>query len=529
MQLTLSKRSRRKLTALLIGYSKMLPRELSPIVARLRDLALDQERRAKAIVTKVESSPFRLTYHGFTIVELFPIELLTKVTAAGVNLVPSLDAAGGLDEHKYGTMSLGTLFRTAPVFPMGIVDKYRVFPKLPSWVDRIELSLSRVYDATFIVIADVITTPAVDGLISARLRTPVEGAIELNRIGKLSHLGYAHTQYSEWAAYSSAVQGLFNSLRIEIQRSIFHRYFPFGYFASHARALPAVELLEIVGDTVPPTDDWIKATDSWRHTIGLDFDRDYYSGDNIGLGITRALSVKTSPVWRIVFRPMYSPPRNISRTPVTGRESAVALQSHLRSTLHFIAIAAYQGVVGSLLAEFRRKVFLTAQRRLWIPQQTKLYEAISREWILFERSKRDLTGERGDFDDGTLLKSLAFRTSFIPAAKSAKAADVHMHDSAVWWYDQLTVGFSEIRSYFADVLAARSYGATFVLTLITIGIALLSLTFSVVALKGTATQQPAQQHPVQSKIAPPVPAEQRVRMPARGDRNHPSPSRTERT
>ena len=96
MRLTLSKRSRRKLTALLVGSSKVLPRKLSPIIVRLRDLARDQERQAQAVIAKVESSPLSLTYHGFTMVELFPVELLAKVITAGADLVPSLDVEDSL-------------------------------------------------------------------------------------------------------------------------------------------------------------------------------------------------------------------------------------------------------------------------------------------------------------------------------------------------------------------------------------------------------------------------------------------------
>jgi hypothetical protein len=68
---------------------------------------------------------------------------------------------------------------------------------------------------------------------------------------------------------------------------------------------------------------------------------------------------------------------------------------------------------------------------------------------------------------------MTYRTLFLPNAIGVKPAEVDMHDHAIGWYDQLTAGFSEIRSHFSDILAARNYGTTFALSALAIVIAVL--------------------------------------------------------
>jgi hypothetical protein len=149
---------------------------------------------------------------------------------------------------------------------------------------------------------------------------------------------------------------------------------------------------------------------------------------------------------------------------------------------------AHQGVIATLLSSFRRKAFLSAGRgRLFILPQTTLYENISREWLLFDRSKRDLNGGGVVFDEDDLLKGLTYRTAFWPNAIQEKPADTDVREAAVWWYNQLTFGFDEIRSHLSDIIAMRSYGATFLLTIVAIVIAILSFVVSIIALKGSVT------------------------------------------
>jgi hypothetical protein len=490
MRLRLSKRWRRRLSVLLISSAGMLPARSSPTVERLQRIAAERVKRAKDVVASVESSSYSLKYCGFSIVELFPIELLPKVIDAATDLFPSLEARDTLDVYRLGYVPLGIVYRTKPLHLIMALNRYRLLLTLPAWVERVDLSLSRQYDSTFIVTADVITTSIVDDLLANHLAKASPAGIELNRLSHISNLGYARTEYSEFEAYSTSFQDFLVSLRSSIQRALFLRFFPFGYFLSHGRNLPAIDLMEVVGGDAANSDDWVNETQAWRDKLGINFERDYYSGEGIAVGISRDLPVTSAPLWRIVLRSAYQPPRNISREPISGRESAVAIQSHLAKTLHALAATAHQGVVASLLSEFRRKVFLSGARHLMILQQTSLYERLCSEWLLFERSKRDLQDGAAMAKDDVFLKALRYRTAFMPALVSDKPADVDLHESGTWGYEQLTTGLEEIRTHFSDVLAARNYGATFLLTLIAIFVAILSFVVSVAALRVTQDATP---------------------------------------
>lgn len=500
----LSQRWRTRLSLAAVKIAEALPPKCFPIADRLQRIGSERVERARKVVAAIEASPYSLKFLGFSLVELFPIELLDSVMSVATEMFPSFEPSDSFGVHSLGHTRLGSFYRSKPPHILIADRKFRLLPALPTWVERVDLSLSRIYDSTFIVVADVITTPVLDELFASHLRQLVPPAIELNRVHSISRLGYAYTQYSEHQAYSASADAFFQSLRSTVQRQVFRRFLPFGYFLSHRRRLPTIDILEIIGDASSDNDDWINATASWRNTLGIDFERDYYSSDGIAVDIPGGLPVQESPIWRIVVRPSYQVPEGLSREPIVDRERAVAIQTSLFKTFHTLAVIAHQGVVAALLADFRRQVFLAAAHRHMIVQQTALYEAISGESLLFARSRRELQDNASEEDD-YFLKPLRYRTAFIPHLLSKNDADRELRETAIWGYARLATGIDEIRNHFSDVLAARNYGATFMLTAAAVIIAILSFVVSVVALKATQVTVPPTPPPVHSsRYASPV-------------------------
>jgi hypothetical protein len=106
----------------------------------------------------------------------------------------------------------------------------------------------------------------VDALIYKQIEAETPGAIELNRLGNFSRLGFASTRYSTSGAYAAAFQRLLSSLRYDVQHAVFERLHPRGYFLSHERELPAIELMQVVS-AGELADDWISATREWRGAV----------------------------------------------------------------------------------------------------------------------------------------------------------------------------------------------------------------------------------------------------------------------
>jgi hypothetical protein len=519
--LALSTKWRRRLTLAILAIAcRMRPGRL-PIVDRLQRIAKKRQDYARSVVDAVKSSPYSLKYLGLSLVELFPSELRHEVEDGARALFPSLKSnREPMNPNVMRSKNFGRLYRTRPTGFVLPPNSYALLGTLPPWVEFVDVGISQIYPSSFIVSANVVTNELVDAVIYERIKTETPGAIELNRLGRLSHLGFSYATYPAEQAFAAEFQALLSRLRSDVRHAVFERLMPRGYFLTHERELPAIELMQVIGGESFPPNDWISATSEWRGALGLMIDRDYYEGEDIVISTGGGIEQSFPPVWRIVCRPEYNGALHGNRDH-SRADIAKQIQDRLDDTLHSLSIAAHQDIVSALVARFHRRVLLSRRRPLNIPAQAKLYEDILNERMFYRRLKHDFEDEHLNAGSNELLHALHYQTVFLPKLLKDKAGDVNLRERLEWGYKRLTTGIDEVRAFYSDLLPARNHRAANLLARAALTVAALSflnaVTVGVVKFAALPAPQSsispvATAHPVLQRLhgsAAPIPSKRR--------------------
>ncbi|MBD5656686.1 MAG: hypothetical protein IAI50_16120 [Candidatus Eremiobacteraeota bacterium] len=395
------------------------------------------------------------------------------------------------------TVNWGSLYRVLPAYPSMSPHGHSVDANLPEWVERINVSISRGQESTFLVTADVVTSSKMDDLIVAQLRVLQPPPVELYNLKNLARLGSSYSEYSAATAYATAFQQFLDNFRRTIEDHIFHRHFSFGYFTSHNRRLPAIDIVEI-GNTTTGDGSWIDSSLLLRYRLGFVFDTDYYRGDNIAMGIPAELPVRGRALWRLVLSDEFSARHTNGEVPIAGREKAMFLQGELVDTLQLLSRNAHQGVVTDLLSTFRRRTYFSKPGLFGFIKQVALYEEISRESLLIERCRAYFAKRSLVVSDLSFLNEIHYHTLFVPDEVVSEPASIELKEAVLETYQDLTKSFSEVSSYFAGVLAARNYRVMFGLTVTAIAVAAIAIVITL------ATEQRASPNPYRDIRQPTV-------------------------
>lgn len=458
MRFTLSRVWRRRLTNVTLWLADQLPPGTGKMIARLQQLARERAERARGVVESITSKPYSLKYIGFSLVELFPNEVRQDVIDGARSLFASIDSERFGDTRTVWYGQLVRLYRARPPGFFISPDSATFVPTLPAWVAYIDLSIVEHSPSAFMIVADVATNDQVDEVLRIRMTTETRPIYELHDLRHVSRLGYSYSRSSATTAFADKFQAALAALRGDIQYAVFDRLGPRGYFLSHEKTLPAIELLEVAGGDVP-AEAWLDATSSWLYTLGLRLDRDYYSSENVIVSTARDSDADHPPVWRVAFRPDYKPPA-IGTVHESRGEIARALHENLHQTLRSLATTAHHEILRSLLQRFRRQVYLSRRRRFDIAAQVALYEEIFEERTFFLRSKRDFEDRAVCREQNTFLHAMRYRSAFQPNVVEVKPADEALRDGLSWMYGRLAKGIEEIHTSYSDVLAARNWRAT---------------------------------------------------------------------
>lgn len=516
MRITVPRESRRRITAALLAAAERMPSGRFKIADRLQDIAQWQRDDARRFVDSVASAPYSLRYIGFSLVELFPRELRSEVETALEAMFPLREREQDREPHSSPfSISSRRLGRIFPVRPSGLIappGSYAIMPELPPWVAYVEICTSQEHSSSFLVVANVTTAVKLDDQIRDRMMTPVEGHVVLDRLLDLRYLGFAYSQQPTELAYGIEFQNFLSSLRAAVERPIFGKLKPRGYFLSHEKALPAVEIMEIDGD-VPAGEDWVAATRRWRFALDLDFELDYYKGENLILATERSFDEVHPPVWTLAYRPDYQPPRSVGDRDESRAGIARRIHEALSFSQHNLAISAHQQVLARLVSRFRRKVFLSAGQRFNIPAQSKLYEEILDQRTFFLRAKADFNDPHAIalFGQDQLLHALKSGTA--SDKDDSKPGDDAIRERLRWMYDVLTAAIDDVRTSYSDVLAARNYRATHLLARAALVVAFTSCLVALTSLGIAVLNRfsPVQPNAAQrSPLPPPLPSRTRA-------------------
>jgi hypothetical protein len=430
----------------------------SKVVDRLQRISRERDESANRVVEAVMSAPYSLECIGFSLVELFPSEVRGDVIDGARGLFPFMDYERYSDTRSKWFGSFGRIYRTRPEGFFLPPDSVTYLRTLPTWIAFIDVSIVDHGPSAFMVVANVVTNEHVDTMLRRRMETRARHTVELLSMRRLSRLGYSFSRTNEATAYANAFQAELGTLRSVVQRAVFDRLSPRGYFRSHESTMPALEFIRVSGGDAL-VEDWVTATRAWLWSLGFKLDRDYYAGESVILSVPRDFDARYPPVWRVAFRPSYKPP--VVGSPDESRSGiAIALHENMYQTLEGLAVTAHHEILASMLQRFRRKVYLSQNRRFDIAGQVRLYEEILEERTFFLRTKRDFEDQGPYSAANAFLHPMRNRTAFLPNQVGEQPGDENLRGRLRWMYDLLTEGIDDVHKSYSDVLAARNWRAT---------------------------------------------------------------------
>ena len=475
---------RRVASELYIKVALLMPPGLAPVINKLREIERLRIEKAKKQVSRLAELEKPITHCGFSMIELFPIELYENVITATISFFPEFVPGFSITDFSnleyYSTLGLGIIRRKAQQGISFYEKNVRILPSLPEWVEQIELTLSKVHDSSFIIIANVITSPEVDKLFSAKANKIVKPPVEMSQ---LRWSGPASlTNYSASIVFQEGYQDLIASFHSKICKLVFRSIYPFGYFVSHKLMPPTIEILHFRSDETLG-EAWIEQADRYLNAIGTNLTKDYLYGEGVAIGIPLTPSRSGGLTWTYVFNQQYVAPGYSSTSSTEPRYVIRRIQDRIRGVAHAIVDIGYQGALQKQIFEFRRKAFVSSSKRFSIIKQAALYERIRKEWILFNRIKRESVSIPPELHgaENEILVRLQYRTAFMPKAQSTETADILLHEQSVSGFNQVADTFDDIRSGLSDTIANQNIRIIFYLTIITIVLTAIPIVWPVVS------------------------------------------------
>jgi len=402
-----------RITSFCLSLARRLPRTKVGLLGRLQDID-DRAREDfdRDVAGCQPPAGSRLTYNGFILFEIYPIELFDELRIALTRLFPGLHRPFAQDEFNPDFESAASIMAGRWWRRMGILcsprNVGRFIPhdqitsvELPSDVEYIEVELRKTWPTAFVVIFNVhLENNGRDE--TATILERIEPRVELRRLFPLSRLGLSVQFWSLRQDLRDSTRRIRNRTQSAVERKLrryFHGFFSRAYRHRVCR-LPSIDVLTL--DGAPAGGDeyaqWMVANLGWCDAKWLDVLDDCFISDKIAW-IRHAPIVGRPPIHSIVVRSaaLTSEDERFHQSRASAISGIVEeIVQHLST---WISTEAMLWHIEQTLAERFREVEVLLASRPRLRKYHKIQDLVIRDGLLLDRLALDLSWNKRAFND----------------------------------------------------------------------------------------------------------------------------------